>query len=132
MRGEVMEEVVKIEQRFSGYSSHPDLHSKINKTNKTIGNSRLSWDLWSNRNALGYEVFHNIFKISPRHSVDFQGNYTLSYTRADFQGNYTFSYAGIHNNLRLLTNTVDNATLVGDEGTALTKLNIKHFEPIMS
>lgn len=127
-----MEEVVKIEQRFSGYSNHPDLHTKINKTNKAIGSSRLSWDLRGERNALRYEVFHNIFNISPRHSVDFQGNYTLGYTRADFQGKHTLNYTDIHNSLRLLTNTVDNTTLVGDEGTALTKLTIKHFDPIMS
>ena len=110
---------MKIEQRFSGYSEHPDLHTKINKRNRVMGNSRLSWHLRGSRNALGYEVFHNIFKISPRHSVDFQGSYTFSGTR-------------IHAISRLLTNTIDNSVLVGDEGTALTKLNIKHFEPIMS
>lgn len=110
---------MKVEQRFSGYSNHPDLHTKINNRNKVIGSSRPARNLSYKRNALGYEVFHNIFNINPKHSVGFQGS-------------YAFNCTPVRPNSRLLTNTIDKVVLVDDEGTALTKLTIKHFDPIMS
>lgn len=116
---------MKIEERFYNYSRPPTLFTKLRTSNRDIIKSRLSRHLTLNRAWRGGFLIHQLVGSNQYITIDEYSEHFVGY-----QGSYVPSYTGFGVEYRLLTNTTDSETFFYDEGTTLTKLNIKTIDSL--